>query len=115
MELMDCILNLSTGAAVGGLRDTARALNESRVRCLIVSANLEFTTGWQCLDCLALHAGMDAQLETCSYCGSTQIHPVDLKTAMIARAYQVGSSIEIVSWSSELERIGGIGAILRER
>jgi peptide subunit release factor 1 (eRF1) len=115
MELMDCVPKLSKGAAVGGMRDTARALNESRVRCLILSANLESTAGWQCLDCSALHAEMDAQPETCSYCGSTQIQAVDLKAAMIARSYQVGSSIEIVSRSSELEHVRGIGAVLHNR
>jgi hypothetical protein len=33
---------------------------------------------------------------------------------MIARAYRLGCSIEIMSRSPELERVGGIGALLHE-
>jgi peptide subunit release factor 1 (eRF1) len=114
MEFKEEIGKPPEGPLVGGLRETVRALNEGRVQRLIVCASFASSDGWQCLNCLALHVELDAPPETCSHCGSSQLQAVDLKTAIIARAYQLGSSVEIVSRSLELERVGAIGALLHE-
>ena len=114
MVLSNSAVNLSEGLMVTGLKNTAQALNDGLVRRLLICANLAPSAGWQCRDCLALCTEMDVQPEKCPYCGSTQIYATDLKTEMIARAYQLGCAIEIMSRSPELERVGGIGAFLYE-
>lgn len=115
MKSADYVAKLSAGLAVGGVEDTIRALNERRVQRLLVCANLTSMTGWECQGCRALHGEMDSQPEQCSYCGSTQFQTVDLKGAVIVRAYRLGCAIETVSRCLELEQVGGIGAILLER
>lgn len=116
MEVITYFDTLSDGSAVGGMKDTLQALNEGRVQRLIICAGLTPGAGWQCHDCLALHGRMSAAPDKCLHCGCLNITPVDLKSAIIARAYRLGCSIEIVSrCDPPLERVGGIGALLRKR
>lgn len=103
---------LSEESVVCGIKDTVQALNEAWVERLIFCADLASVTGGQCRECLALHVRLEAPVEPCVYCGSTAISLVDLKAAMIAHAYRLGCAIEVVSRSSELERVGGIGAVV---
>lgn len=99
---------------VSGMKDTVWAFNEGCVQKLVVCANLSPSIGWQCHDCLVLYDAIEAQPEKCLQCGSITICAVDLKAAMIARAYQLGCAIEVRSRCPELERVGGIGALLHE-
>jgi hypothetical protein len=100
--------------AVSGIKDTVWALNEGHVRKLVVCANLASSAGWRCPDCLSLYGGIDVEPEKCLYCGSVKIYTADLREEMIERAYRLGCSIEVRSRCPELERVGGIGALLHE-
>lgn len=112
MEFINHPVELSGADAVSGMTCTVEALNERRVKRLIVCATLMPSAGSQCDDCLILDVGVDAQPERCLYCGSIKLRSVDVRTAMIARAYRLGCTIEIRSWCPELERAGGVGALL---
>jgi hypothetical protein len=98
---------------ITGVKETAHALNERRVRRLVLCANLRPPSGWQCHDCLAVY--LSAHRTECKYCRSTNIRMGDLKSVMIARAYRMGCAIEVKSQCPELERLGGIGVLLDER
>jgi hypothetical protein len=110
--MKDYLAKLSEGLAVSGIKATAQALNEHRVQMLILCANLGPLAGWQCRQCLALYGDMDVKPTKCSYCGRAKFYMVDVKSEMIACAYRLGSAIQIVGRSPELERLGGLGALL---
>jgi peptide subunit release factor 1 (eRF1) len=113
MEVTTYIAELLEGRAVGGLKDTLRALNEGCVRRLIICASLEPSAGGQCQDCQALYDAREGMPAACLYCRSTNFTPVELRPTIITRAYRLGCSLEILSrCPPELEQAGGIAALL---
>lgn len=97
-----------TGRAVAGVGETLSALEANRTDTLVVLAGLE-ASGVRCTSC----GHLDTPAERCAVCGS-EVEPVpDLAEVAVEEALRRRSRVETVEASAELERLGGIGALLR--
>lgn len=94
--------------AVAGLRPTLRALGEARVARLVVTPDLR-VEGLACFRC----GRLTTRGRRCEACGS-DLHPVpDVVEAAVVQAFRQGCHVEIVSEDGELQKLGGVGALLR--
>lgn len=102
------------GLAVAGLDPTIEALNMENVdRLLLVESFNGGSKGWQCAGCRVLGRG-DVP-DACPFCDEPVPERVDLRDAMVRRAERTGRAVEIVEGEHELERLDGVGALLRFR
>ena len=95
--------------AVVGLSDMLAALQEHRVRIVLVAAGYE-ASGYRCQSCRYL---MLMEREECPLCGGPVEHVEDLVETMTHRALEQGVEVEIVRGNDKLEEAGSIGALLR--
>ena len=95
------------GRAVGGLAETLDALERGRVETLIVSSDLR-AAGVRCPSCG--HVGLTG--ERCSACGSPT-EATDAVEEAVEMALRQRCRVETVADGAGLERLGGIGALLR--
>lgn len=108
------IETLITGAAkeqgaVIGLDETLSAINNNRVRTLVMIENLH-EPGLRCKDCGFLTT---KPVETCSACSGRVEELLDVVELAVARTIRHGGDIEVLYTDSDLDEKGGIGAILR--
>ena len=102
------------GLAVAGLDPTIEALNMENVdQLLLVESFNGDRPGWQCAECRVLGPG-DAP-NACPFCEAPMPEEVELREAMVRRAERTGRAVEIVEGEHELERLDGVGALLRYR
>jgi peptide subunit release factor 1 (eRF1) len=95
--------------AVAGLSDTLAALQEHRVRTLLVLAGYS-ASGYRCRDCRFL---MLVERAECPLCGG-DLDPVeDMVDTLTRRALEQAVEVEIVRGSAKLEEVGSVGALLR--
>jgi peptide chain release factor subunit 1 len=97
-----------TGRAVGGLSETLDALERGRVDTLVVSADLQ-AQGVRCRSCG--HVAMEG--DRCPACGSGTESAPDLVEEAVEMALRQRCRVETVADGDGLERLGGIGALLR--
>ncbi len=113
-RIIDAVVGqaLRGGLAVLGPGDVVLALNEGRVRELVLEQCFD-GNGWRCDNCGAL--GWNAEsAEVCPFC-SGGLHVVhDLGEALVARALAEGGRVEVVAHANKLHSYRGIGAFLRQ-
>jgi peptide chain release factor subunit 1 len=97
-----------TGRAVAGMPPTLAALEEKRVDTLAVRDGLE-ATGVRCGSCGHLATAG----HRCEVCGSSTAAVRDLVEEAVEAALRRRSRVETVRDGAELDRVGGIGALLR--
>lgn len=98
----------STGRAVAGFGETLTALEQSRAATLVVLSALQ-ASGVRCTSC----GHLAGEAERCELCGS-EVGPVpDLVEVAVEEALKKRCRVETVETSADLERLGGIGALLR--
>lgn len=97
-----------TGRAVAGMADTLLALEESRVDTMVVKDGLR-ATGVRCTSCGHL-ATSGAR---CEVCGSPTEEVPDLVEEAVGIALRRRCRVETVRAGATLDRVGGIGALLR--
>ena len=98
------------GAGVIGLADTLYALQQGRVRQLLVDEGYT-ASGYRCTACAYVAAELSP---TCPFCGAGDLQTVpDAVNRAIHRTIQTGAEVNIVRGSAELRIAGGIAALLR--
>lgn len=98
----------SDGGGVTGLSSTLEALATGRVGELVVSFDLS-RPGSACGSCGRLTTSGSA----CPTCGSPMAEVPDVVEAAVAQALRLGCRVESVLDATELDPLGGVGAILR--
>jgi peptide chain release factor subunit 1 len=98
----------ATGRAVAGMGETLTALEANRADTLVVLAGL-WATGVRCTSCGHLDTGG----KRCAVCGSAVEEVPDLVEVAVEKALRQQCRVESVEASAQLERLGGIGALLR--
>lgn len=98
------------GAGVIGLADSLYALQEGRVRLLLVDE--EYTaSGTMCTQCEYIAPNLSG---VCPFCGGTEFHEVaDAVNRAIHKAIDTGASVNIVRENPALREVGGVAALLR--
>jgi peptide subunit release factor 1 (eRF1) len=96
------------GQAAQGLADTVGAVNRHRVHRLLLAEGFA-AAGWACVACGTLQA--TAVIE-CPRCGGDLV-TVELREALVAAVLCAGGAVEWVAAQPPLERLGGVGALLR--
>jgi peptide chain release factor subunit 1 len=97
-----------TGRAVAGIADTLDALERGRVETLVVSSDLR-ARGVRCPSCG--HVAVKGR--HCPACGSATEPAPDLVEEAVEMALRQRCRVETVGDGVGLERLGGIGALLR--
>lgn len=97
-----------TGRAVTGMADTLAALEAGRVDTLVLADDLE-VKGARCRRCGHLDLGDDR----CPACGGEMGPVPDLAEEAVEGALRQRCRVETVPDASRLERVGGVGALLR--
>lgn len=99
---------IPSGGGVGGLDATLEALSEGRVGTLVVQLDLAHPGG-VCDRC----GRLGTRASACPTCGSPMREVRDVVEVAVASAYEGGCRVETVTADERLERLGGIGALLR--
>ncbi len=94
------------GAAVVGAADTLAALEEKRVRCLLIGP-MTGVSFWRCSRCGAFGLGRES---SCSDCGEAT-YQQSAANELMDLAFEGGSRVEFTS--DELAEMDGVGALLR--
>ncbi len=98
------------GLAAAGPEPVTAAAVEGRIDILLVLDGLRLT-GYECSSCGALMTP-EATDGQCIYCGA-RVDAIDLTEALIKVAESQGATVEIVANDERLEKLGGVGALLR--
>jgi len=98
------------GLAAAGAEAVTAALVQGRVDTLLLDRNFQ-ASGRQCTQCSALMTP-EAQAGQCPYCGG-ELEEVELSERLTRLAREQGAEVEIMGPGSELERFGGVAALLR--
>jgi len=104
--LMDEILK--SGLAVHGFKDTMDAAVNGQVELLFISKGYQMK-GWICEKCQIVDSGVK---DKCPYCGSITSE-VDVIEEIIEFAQRTSTTIEFVEDDLRLEKLGGVGGLLR--
>ncbi len=98
------------GAGVTGLPDTLYALQQGRVRQLLVEEEYS-ALGYRCAACGYVAA---EHSRTCPFCGASEMLAVpDAVNRAIHRTIQTGAEVNVIRDNPELHNAGGIAALLR--
>jgi hypothetical protein len=103
----------SDGLADVGTEATLRALRWGQADALVFARGYRSEPGWACVACGAVAIG--APPEACGECGASSVEAADLREAMVRLAERAGCRTEVVNESPALERLGGVGCLLRYR
>ena len=98
--------------AVAGVEKTLEALEREQVDTLLLSKKVEPALCWKCDDCGA-HVASLAEPHRCKNCGSTAFTERDTLGELTRLAERSEARIEIVHKTGLLDRVGGVGAMLR--
>ncbi len=102
------------GLAVAEAGDCLKALKENRADTLVMLKTYSPGRGWTCTDCG--FTGFDNHIPgRCTACKGLVMKEFDLKEEMVRLAEHTGAAVEIVSQSDSLNRLGGVGCLLRYR
>lgn len=97
-----------TGRASAGLAETVSALETGRAETLVVSPALS-ADGVRCPSC----GHLDTEGVRCPACGAALEGTAQLVEMLVESALRQRCRVETVEGSEQLERLGGIGALLR--
>jgi peptide subunit release factor 1 (eRF1) len=98
------------GTGVRGLADTLYTLREGRARQLLVSSCLQ-AAGYTCKHC---HYLAGEPFTACPFCGEKDVQETtDIVNEAILRALQGNVGVNVIRDNPELDREGGIAAVLR--
>jgi peptide subunit release factor 1 (eRF1) len=95
--------------AIFGLQETINAINEERVRTLVLSEELH-QPGHYCKVCGLLSLAPEA---LCPRCNNSMEQTTDIIELCTNAVINKGGEVEILHTSSPIENIGSIGAMLR--
>ncbi len=98
------------GLAAAGPEAVTACLVQSRVDILCMSDQFR-APGFRCTNCGALMTP-EATPGRCIYCGG-ELEEVELSEAMVEAAELTGAEVEITPHNEEIERLGGVAALLR--
>ncbi|NLE77603.1 MAG: hypothetical protein GX605_12750 [Chloroflexi bacterium] len=97
------------GAATLGLGDTLMALQQHQVHVLVVDEGYE-QPGYRCQACGYISADHS---ERCPICQGDMVEVDDAVETAVRRALELGAEVEVVRDNEALQKLGGIGALLR--
>lgn len=100
------------GLGAAGEEAITHALRQGAVETLILDSRFS-AEGWRCVEDPSL-VGDGGQPEECPV-GPGPAEGVDLKEEFVSLAFQTGAQVEFVEDSDEMERMGGVAALLRWR
>jgi peptide subunit release factor 1 (eRF1) len=98
------------GMAVVGPEDVVLAVNERRVRRLILEEDFE-RSGWRCRNCGALGMTHD---EVCSFCQGPLARVDALGEELLGRVLAEDGEVEVVAHTNRLHSYDGVAALLRQ-
>ena len=102
----------TNGLAVAGTDGCMRALGAGQADVLLVAKSYQPGEGWECRKCRETR--MEApRPEACPKCNSARLRVFDGKEEMVRMAERLACQVEVVEHSEALERLGGIGCLLR--
>jgi hypothetical protein len=101
-------LALADGPAALGIPEVLEAARERRLMTLYVAYGFR-AQGARCRECRALS---DQERGPCAFC-SSQLEPVELSEALVRETIAQDGSVELVPRNADLERVGGVAAMLR--
>jgi peptide subunit release factor 1 (eRF1) len=101
---------LRGGLAVLGPEDVVLAVNERRVRRLILEEDFE-RSGWRCRNCAALGATHE---EVCSFCQGPLARVDALGEELVGRVLAEDGEVEVVAHTNRLHSYGRVAALLRQ-
>lgn len=101
------------GRAVVGTEATLEALQNGQAELLVINDKYS-GEGWRCENCLRMGSG--GQVKACPYCRSVEVNLApDMKEEMVELAMRRGARVEFYRGNSDLNKYGGVGALLRSR
>jgi hypothetical protein len=103
---------LRGGPGVLGPDDVVLALNEGRVRTLVIEDDFR-RAGYRCDNCGALGAKAGAA-EVCPFCEGDLRVVHDLREALVASALAAGGRVQVLPHGNKLHSYRGVGAFLRQ-
>ena len=98
--------------ALAGADRCLAALHAGKVDTLLIAPRSMPPTSWKCDDCGSYVVSL-AQPHSCRDCGSTSSSEKNTLNELSYLAETTGAGIEVVRKASLLDRIGGVGALLR--
>ncbi|MCB9895202.1 MAG: hypothetical protein H6839_12180 [Planctomycetes bacterium] len=98
--------------ALAGADRCLAALHAGKVDTLLIAPRSMPPTSWKCDDCASYVVSL-AQPHSCRECGSTSSSEKNTLNELSYLAETTGAGIEVVRKASLLDRIGGVGALLR--
>jgi len=107
-KALDSLFDLNKSTALG-LSDVLTALQQGNVHKMYVLSHVT-TPGSSCTQCGALTPERD---RPCPYCGSTMRRISYMLDHAIQRAIDQGARVDMLDDAPRLEKVGGIGAVLR--
>ena len=102
------------GLAVAGSEASILALQHGNVDTVVLLTDYSPDPFWMCLACGFANLKNEKPV-SCPQCGSTSLKLSDLKEEMVRLAEIQGCLIEVVNESETLEKLGGVGCLLRYR
>ena len=100
------------GLAVAGAANSLQVLRRGQADALLLAREWQSERAWSCSECTWSAAG-GVQPEVCAECGSTALREHDAREELVRLAEQTGCHVEIVGESRALDRLGGVGCLLR--
>ncbi|MCA8917918.1 MAG: hypothetical protein KDB32_02480 [Planctomycetes bacterium] len=98
--------------AIAGVDQVLAALEREKVDTLLLSLTVHPEVCWRCEDC-GTHVASIARPHSCRGCGSTAFIERDTLGELTRLAERGEARIEVVRKNSLLDRVGGVGALLR--
>ncbi len=108
-KALDDLFDSGRDGSVLGLSDVLTALQQGNVQKLYVLSDV-ITPGMVCKNCSALTPDRD---RSCPYCEGEMDHVPHMLDLAIQKALDQGARVDMLLESERLEKVGGVGALLR--
>jgi peptide subunit release factor 1 (eRF1) len=102
------------GLAVTGAEASLQALRRQQADMLVIARNFRSHPGWSCTRC-GFMGGQSERPNTCPECDGAELQDLNVKETMVKLAEQQGCTVEVVSQSEPLARLGGVEVLVRYR
>ncbi|GMV44910.1 MAG: hypothetical protein AMXMBFR66_03080 [Pseudomonadota bacterium] len=100
------------GLSAAGAPACIEALRQRRAEVLLFARDYRPAAGWRCSACGAIHCEASVPAG-CPECGKAEVHPIDVKEALVRLAGQQDCPVEVVEQCDPLMALGGVGCLLR--
>ena len=113
MELVEQLKDakLGHGLGVSGLSETLEAVQLGKAELVLINKDLETVLGWRCANCG--YIGI-SDVKRCPYCEGN-VNQINVLEELIEVGSAFQTAFEFVEHNDLLQRMGGIGALLRYR